>query len=198
MTVTYLCFPFVPCRNNTDRISLLIIRRKSSSDVFCSEAFFNMCATVDMQTLKILRKKIQLHAAHCDVIREMTSPPWPCVCSCPVFVRACVTDSAVSLAEARCLHVMNIHNKSQNLSINVSTNRGSWASGLRFPITMLVRSFSRWILQAIVNFFGALRTRVHCTHDVRRIVTVYWHGAEMGSVGGGDAGMMQENGVKKR
>ena len=31
----------------------------------------------------------------------MTSPPWPCVCSCPVFVRACVTDSAVSLAEAR-------------------------------------------------------------------------------------------------
>ena len=128
MTVTYLCFPFVPCRNNTDRISLLI-RRKSSSDVFCSEAFFNMCATVDMQTLKILRKKIQRHAAHCDVIREMTSPPWPCVCSCPVFVRACVTDSAVSLAEARCLHVMNIHNKSQNLSINVSTNRGSWASG---------------------------------------------------------------------
>ena len=155
-----------------------------------------MCATVDMQTLKILRKKIQSYAAHCDVIREMTSPPWPCVCSCPVFVRACVTDSAVSLAEARCLHVMNIHNKSQNLSINVSTNRGSWASGLRFPITMLVRSFSRWILQAIVNFFGALRTRVHCTHDVRRIVTVYWHGAEMGSVGGGDAGMMQENGVK--
>ena len=171
MTVTYLCFPFVPCRNNTDRISLLI-RRKSSSDVFCSEAFFNMCATVDMQTLKILRKKFQRYAAHFDVMREMTSPPWPCVCSCPVFVRACVTDSAVSLAEARCLHVMNIH-KSQNLSINVSTNRGSWASGLRFPITMLVRSFSRWILQAIVNFFGALRTRVHCTHDVRRIVTVY-------------------------
>ena len=65
-----------------------------------------------------------------------------------------------------------------------------------------VRSFSRRILQTFVNFFTLPKllltwTRVHCSNDVRRLVTVHWHGAEMGSVGGGDAGMSQENKVKK-
>ena len=40
-------------------------------------------------------------------------------------------------------------------------------------------------------------TRIRCTQDDLRIVPVHWHGAETGYDAGGDAGMSEENGVKK-
>ena len=63
--------------------------------------------------------------------------------------------------------------------------------GPRFPITMDLRSYDHshdgscepsWI--SLERFAKLLLTwtRVHCTHNVRRIVTVYWNSAEMGSI----------------